>query len=311
MNFEKDHLMRPRSLARTGALLAAGFLIAASSVAFAAGAANAAPGDAAVTVIHGIPGTNVDVYVNDPMAAAAPLLPDFTPGTVAGPLALSAGDYQVTIFVAGTTTNPVIDQTATVGADENISLIANLDDAGVPVLTAFLNDVSMIADGEARLVVRHTAEAPAVDVRADGGVAFAGLTYGNEAAVDLPAGTISADVVLAGTDTVVIGPADLMLAAGTETIVYAIGSATADPSSLGLVVQTITGLGPQPTPTPTPTPTPSPTPAPPAPGPKVHAGGAVDASASAAPWVAGGLGLAGVVIAGLSIGLYRRERHSA
>src|SRR5690606_18078000 len=55
-----------------------------------------------------------------------------------------------------------------------------------------------------------------------------------------PAGTVSADVVLAGTEDVVLGPADLNLAEGTNTIVYAWGSA-AD-ANLDLAVQTIDGL---------------------------------------------------------------------
>jgi hypothetical protein len=46
--------------------------------------------------------------------------------------------------------------------------------------------------------------------------------------------------VLAGTDTVVLGPTDLNLKEGTATIVYAIGSAEND--SLDVVAQTIGGL---------------------------------------------------------------------
>jgi hypothetical protein len=61
----------------------------------------------------------------------------------------------------------------------------------------------------------------------------------------VPAGSISADVVLAGTSTVAIGPATLNLAAGSDTIVYAIGSAS--DKSLSLVTQTIDGLGGSPT----------------------------------------------------------------
>ncbi len=56
----------------------------------------------------------------------------------------------------------------------------------------------------------------------------------------MPAGSVRADVVLAGTSTVVIGPATLDLAEGSATIVYAVGSA--DQKTLGLVVQTISGL---------------------------------------------------------------------
>ena len=108
------------------------------------------------------------------------------------------------------------------------------------MLTPFVNDTSAIAAGKARLTVRHTAAAPAVDVRANGAVAFKGLTNPNEAKADLPAGTIKADVVLAGTDTVAIGPADVNLKEGTNTIVYAWGSA-AD-KNLALATQVLTGM---------------------------------------------------------------------
>jgi hypothetical protein len=108
------------------------------------------------------------------------------------------------------------------------------------MLSPFVNDVSTVAAGEARLTVRHTAAAPAVDVRADGDVLVPDLTNPNEAVADVPAGTYSADVVLAGTDQVAIGPADLDLAEGTNTIVYAWGSAADE--NLDLAVQTIDGL---------------------------------------------------------------------
>ena len=88
--------------------------------------------------------------------------------------------------------------------------------------------------------MRHTAAAPAVDVRAGGKPVFEDLVNPKEAKADLPAGTVSADVVLAGTETVAIGPADLDLKEGTATIVYAVGSA--EDKTLDLVAQTIGGL---------------------------------------------------------------------
>jgi hypothetical protein len=77
-----------------------------------------------------------------------------------------------------------------------------------------VNDVSKLAPGKARLVVRHTAAAPAVDVRAGGQPVFKNLTNPNEAKADLAAGTVGADVVLAGTTTVAIPAANLNLAEG-------------------------------------------------------------------------------------------------
>ena len=97
-----------------------------------------------------------------------------------------------------------------------------------------------VAAGKARLIVRHTAAAPAVDVRAGGQPVFRNLTNPNEAKGDVAAGTVSADVVLTGTTTVALGPTSLNLREGTATIVYAIGSA--QQNSLDVVAQTITGL---------------------------------------------------------------------
>jgi hypothetical protein len=193
---------------------------------------------AKVSVVHGIPNTPVNVFVNGKST-----LQNFKPGTVAGPLDLAAGTYTVTVFPASNTKGtgtPVIKATATVAAGKNYSLVAHLTTAGKPTLTPYANDVSMVGAGKARLVVRHDAAAPAVDVRANGKVAFAKLTNPNEAKADLAAGSIKADVVLAGSPTVVIGPATLNLGEGTSTIVYAIGSASG--KTLALVTQTISGL---------------------------------------------------------------------
>jgi Domain of unknown function (DUF4397) len=212
--------------------LAAGFAV------LGLGGVAAAADDASVSVVHGIPGTPVNVFVNGKLT-----LRNFKPGTVAGPLSLPAGSYQVKVFPAANTAgtgNPVISASATVPAGANVSLVAHLDAAGKPVLTPYANDVSRVAAGQARLVVRHTAAAPAVDVRAGGTPVIRGLTNPNQRQLSVPAGSVRADVVLAGTNTVVIGPATLNLAEGSATIVYAIGSA--EQKTLGPVVQTISGL---------------------------------------------------------------------
>ena len=87
-----------------------------------------------------------------------------------------------------------------------------------------MNDVSAVPAGQARLVVRHTAAAPAVDVLAGGKPVIQGLTNPNEKALEVPAGSVSAAVAAAGTTDPVIGPADLDLKEGTATFVHAIGS---------------------------------------------------------------------------------------
>jgi hypothetical protein len=227
----------PRSL--TGRSLAGA---AVAAVAVAGAMAVAAPAHAQetsqVSVVHGIPGLDVDVYVNGDA-----VLEGFAPGQIAGPLELPAGSYDIVITPPGG--DPETDALLSVDGAEvpggaNLSLVAHLDEGGDPTLTPFVNDTSPLAAGEARVTVRHTAAAPAVDVRAGGEPVFTDLTNPNEAMADVGAGTIAADVVLAGTEDVVLGPADLDLGEGTSTIVYAIGSA--EDGTLDLVVQTITGM---------------------------------------------------------------------
>ncbi|MFJ3099750.1 DUF4397 domain-containing protein [Streptomyces hydrogenans] len=193
--------------------------------------------EATVSVLHAVPGLTVDVYAGD-----KELLPDFTPGTLTDPLKLPAGSYDIKVFKdgEGPKGTPAIAKTVQVPAGANATLVAHLTADGKPALDAFVNDTSKVPAGKARLTVRHVAAAPAVDVRAGGTPVFKGLENPKEATAEVDAGSVSADVVLAGTDTVAIGPATLDLAEGSNTIVYAWGSAT--DKNLALKTQTITGM---------------------------------------------------------------------
>jgi uncharacterized protein DUF4397 len=223
-----------RSLTRTLAAIAVG---AAALTGLSVGPV-AAASTSDVSILHGVPGLDVDVYANGDK-----ILSDFKPGTLTDPLKLPEGTYDLAVRKAGDpkSASPAIKaDNVKVPGGANITVVAHLDADGKPVLTPFVNDTSKVAAGKARITVRHTAAAPAVDVRANEAAVFKGLTNPNEAKADVAAGTISADVVLAGTDTVAIGPADLKLAEGTNTIVYAWGSAK--DKNLKLAVQTIDGL---------------------------------------------------------------------
>ncbi|RBY74386.1 hypothetical protein DQ239_19900 [Blastococcus sp. TF02-09] len=192
---------------------------------------------ATVSVLHGVPDTPVDVYANGER-----LIDDFQPGTLTDPLTLPAGAYDLALFPADApdgSGEPLLQaDDVAVPAGANATVVAHLSETGSPTLTPFVNDTSAVPAGQARATVRHVAAAPAVDVRAGGTVVVSAVTNPNEATLTVPAGTVSADVVLAGTDTVAIGPADLPLAEGTSTVVYAWGSQEA---GYDLAVQTISG----------------------------------------------------------------------
>jgi hypothetical protein len=223
-----------RSLATITAGIGAGVLVALAGVAPAV----AADGDAQLSVFHGVPGLTVDVYVNNALT-----LDNFAPGSLAGPLALAPGTYSVAITAADAAdaSAPAIGPVdLTLEAGRNYTAVAHLSAAAAPTATLFTNDTSTVAAGEGRLTVRHVAAAPAVDVLAGGTPAITNLANPNESVLTLPAGTISAAVAATGTTAPVIGPADLDVAEGANTIVYAWGN-LAD-STLALGVQSITGL---------------------------------------------------------------------
>ncbi|MFB2596508.1 DUF4397 domain-containing protein [Herbiconiux sp. P17] len=200
--------------------------------------ATAADGDASLSVLHAVPGVTVDVYVNGALT-----LDDFTPGTLAGPLPLPAGTYSVAITAsdAADASSPVIGPIdLPLAANGNYTAVAHLDPAGTPTATLYTNDTSTIAAGQGRLTVRHDAAAPAVDVLAGGAPVITNLANPAEAVLTLPAGTVSASVAATGTTDPVIGPADVTVAEGVSTIVYAWGSL--EDGNLALAVQTIEGL---------------------------------------------------------------------
>ncbi|MBQ0983106.1 DUF4397 domain-containing protein [Streptomyces sp. F63] len=202
-----------------------------------AGPAQTGQGKAQVSVFHGVPGLTVDVYAN-----GKELLPDFKPGTLTPPQSLDPGSYDIEVFEAGADPEgePAIQKTVEVPAGANATLAAHLTADGEPTLNAYVNDVSKVPAGQARLTVRHVAAAPAVDVRADGTPLVKGLENPKEATTTVPAGSVNADVTLAGTDDVVIGPAQLDLKEGTSNVVYAWGSA--EDKNLALKTQTFSGL---------------------------------------------------------------------
>lgn len=223
--------MRTRLAAGTVVSTVAGVL----ALALGASPAGAATTTASLSVLHGVPGLTVDVWVNGERT-----LDDFAPGDLAGPLDLAPGTYTVAITAADATdaSSPAIGPVdLTLAAGTSYTAVAHLDAAGTPTATLFTNDTSATAAGQGRLTVRHTAAAPAVDVLAGGSAVISGLENPDEKSLVLPAGTVSAAVAAAGTTEPVLGPADVTVADGVTTIVYAWGSLEA--GNLALAVQTV------------------------------------------------------------------------
>jgi hypothetical protein len=116
-------------------------------------------------------------------------------------------------------------------------VVAHLDASGAPTATKYRNTLARTPKGKGRLIVRHDAAAPAVDVFANGALSMRGLTNPHQSKLNVRAGTYSVAVALSGTTAPVIGPADIQVKKRQDTIVYAWGSAAQ--GNLTVAVQTV------------------------------------------------------------------------
>ena len=199
--------------------LLAGLAVLAAAVAVP-GAAQAQDA-ATITLLHGIPGATVDVAVDGDV-----VIPGFEPGTTQD-LSAFAGQTLTDVEVrAAGTEDVVIGPVAEFPVPDsgNWTVVAHLDADGMPTLTPFENNIAPTADGQGRLIVRHTAAAPAVDLVVGEDRPIEGAENGASAELDLPAGEIAgAQVAPAGGDPIADVPT-VELTAGTDLIVYAVGS---------------------------------------------------------------------------------------
>ena len=222
--------------------IAVGFAAVAALFAVpAAAGAQTAPAET-IMLLHGIPGTPVDVFVDGKV-----VIPNFGPGKMRD-LSSFAGKSlkNLEVRLAGKT-DVAIGPVANfdVPATGNYTVVAHLDAAGKPTLTPFKNDTTVLDAGKGRLTVRHTAAAPAVDIVLGAARPFTNLVNGREGAAVLPAGTIAgAKIAPTGKDPIGDIPT-VELKAGTNLIVYAVGSLEA--MTLTYYTQTISGLGGTPT----------------------------------------------------------------
>jgi hypothetical protein len=180
-----------------------------------------------LNVVHGIPGVVVDVCVN-----GAKAITDFEPGDVVSGVKLPAGEYRLKVTPAGKACSAaILSAVADLagGRNRNYTVVANLDDEGTPNLALFRNNTQKTESGEARVVVRHAADAPAVNVWANGAPLNRGrqFEWGKTRRFDVPAGHYEVFVSLARRSAPVIGPVDLALKAGYSYQIYAWGDGAA------------------------------------------------------------------------------------
>jgi hypothetical protein len=189
--------------------------------ALALGAAPAAAQqDAEVTIVHGVPGTPVDVAVGGDVVIA-----DFQPGTVQL-VSILPGQQLADLEVrVGGTTDVVVGPTdLRIPDGTSSSIVVHLDASGTPTITVFENNTAPLGVGTGRLTIRHAAAAPAVDLVAGEARPVQDLENGGSVDLDLIAGRMEGvQVAETGAEPFAEVP-PIMLDESENLIVYAVGS---------------------------------------------------------------------------------------
>lgn len=210
-------------------MVAPGLALTSASAATRSKAASAAV-PAEVSFVQGVPRLPVDVYED-----GSKILSDFTFKTVTSDYPLDAGTYHFAIRPAGAKarSKPILTASKVLTAGESATLVIYLSTTGTPKLKTFVNPTDAPADGNARIIVRHVADASAVDVflgtrGSIGERVIKDLTNPHQATLVIPHTTLYVRVFAAGTHVhPVIGPKKFVFHAGTTTIIYAVGSLAA------------------------------------------------------------------------------------
>jgi hypothetical protein len=174
-----------------------------------------------VRVVHGLRGLVADVYLDGTL-----VLPTFRPERATEPLPIPAGEHLVEIRQAGAaaTDEPLLTQEVTVPAGFQGSVVAHLDAEGNPELSAYADDLSAVPAGQARVVVRHAADAGPVNVLLNDEATFERLPSDAEAGGVIGAGAYEIAVTPARGGQPLAAPEQVDYADGTANFMYLIGS---------------------------------------------------------------------------------------
>jgi hypothetical protein len=175
----------------------------------------------------------VSLYANSDV-----LINKLNTGTVDGPINVTPARYNFAVRTRGSSGDsaPLAAITGVVlTANENATVVAGFTATGLRKMWVSVNPTTSVASGKARVIFRHVASAPPVDVYLGSTKKVNNLVNSQQATLTIPAASNDVKVDLSNTATTVVGPTSYNFASGQTTIIYIIGSATA--KTLGFATQ--------------------------------------------------------------------------
>ena len=174
--------------------------------------------EAQVTVVHGLRGQLVDVYLDGKL-----LLDAFKPDRLTDPMSVPIGSHTVDLRPAGTPATDAPKATATADLTPGpVSIVAHFAPGGGWTMSLFTNDVGTLGAGTGKVVFRNTAAVSPVAVSLSGASAVPPIDVGKEADETLPAASYA--VKVGGADGATLLPDDdISVDAGKALILYLVG----------------------------------------------------------------------------------------
>ena len=145
-------------------------------------------------MLHALPqgAPAVDVYIGQRQ-----IIDELAPGKLQT-VQVPSGRADISVMPSGERPGATPALLTMSGADidggTNVTITANLDDAGKPELNVFTNKTRTVGQGMGRLTIRHIADAPAIDVRSRGNTMFEKVTNSESLDRGLRAGRYSVRV---------------------------------------------------------------------------------------------------------------------
>lgn len=185
-----------------------------------------------VTLVHGFRGLLADVYLDGDR-----ILEGFRPARSTDPTELPAGEHEVEVREADAApdSEPVVEGTLDLPPGANLSAVVHPDAEGNPTISVFDNAFESPGKNRARAVVRHTAVAPAIDVKVGDETVVQGLAPGQEGVGTVRPGADEVTTVDAASDEQLLPPARVSADPNMVVALYLIGSS--DDDSLGWLSQ--------------------------------------------------------------------------
>jgi hypothetical protein len=171
--------------------------------------------------VHGLRGVVADVYFDGKL-----LLQTFRPERSTSLLSVPAGIHQVDVRLAAkpATSPPALSAKIKVTGGQNESAVVHLGADGKPELTVYPDQSGAIPIGQARVIVRHDAAAPPIDVHVDANRVATALANPAQAATQVTAGTYRVSVTKTGTPQELAPAQAVPFAPGSSTDMYLIGN---------------------------------------------------------------------------------------